>query len=384
MSRARRQILTPIVLPVMAAGLLVQATVPLARVLSTYAALGLGHGPWVAGLLTAAFAILPIFLTVLLGRHNDRGGAGTSLVTGAAAILSGCMVLWALPPSLPSLLVATALLGIGQTLILASTQLLISRSSSREHRDAMLGNYMVAVSLGQGLGPMLLGTGGGFILPVIGAAALAGTVILLLRVRPARRVRPPDVEIPLSRIAATQRLPWLIVLGSICVASQDLILAFLPVLGEERGIAPAVIGVLLGLRAAGAMVSRMFFSRLVRRFGRMPVAVASSLAGGTGMMALGLPLPVWGLAAALALAGFGLGLALTSTVALTLVIAPPAARGTALSLRLTANRIAQFSIPLLAGLVANPLGAAGVLALAGMVLMGTAFAPSRASGAGRD
>lgn len=374
---ARRQILIPIVLPIMAAGLLVQSTIPLARILTTYAALDLGFGPQVVGLLSAAFAILPIFLTVLLGRVNDRGGAAASATAGSIAILAGCLALWLVPASLASLLIATTTLGIGQTLVLASMQLMISRSSSRVHRDAMLGNYMVAISLGQAMGPLFIGSGAGFIVPVAGAALLLLAVAALLRARPRRKAHSVAVEIPLSQIAATRGLPWLIVLGSICVASQDLILAFLPVLGAERGIPPAVIGVLLSIRAVAAMLSRIVFSWMVRRHGRMSVTIFASAIGGIGLLALGFPLPVWSLALGLALTGFGVGMALISTVALTLVIAPPAARGTALSLRLTANRIAQFAISLLTGLVIAPLGAAGVLAVAGAALTCAAVSAPR-------
>ena len=374
---ARRQILIPVVLPIMAAGLLVQATVPLARILTTYAALDLGFGTQIIGLLSAAFALLPIFLTVMLGRMNDRGGAATSAMTGALGILTGCLILWLAPTTLASLLIATVTLGISQTLVLASMQLMISRSSSRVHRDAVLGNYMVSISMGQAVGPLFVGSGAGFVVPVFGALFLLAAMVGLRRARSGKKSRPATAEIPLSQIATTRGLPWLIMLGSICVASQDLVLAFLPVLGAERGIPPAVIGMLLSIRAMAAMISRLLFSRLVRRYGRMSVTIFSSAIGGVGLLAFGFALPVWGLALGLAMSGFGVGMALISTVALTLVIAPPQARGTALSLRLTANRIAQFVIPLLTGIVIAPLGAAGVLVIAGAALTCAAVSSPR-------
>jgi len=367
----------PVVLPIVAAGLLVQATVPLARILTTYAALDLGFGTQIIGLLSAAFALLPIFLTVMLGRMNDRGGAATSAIAGALGILTGCLILWLAPTTLASLLIATVTLGISQTLVLASMQLMISRSSSRVHRDAVLGNYMVSISMGQAVGPLFVGSGAGFVVPVFGALFLLAAMVGLRRARSGKKSRPATAEIPLSQIVTTRGLPWLIMLGSICVASQDLVLAFLPVLGAERGIPPAVIGMLLSIRAMAAMVSRLLFSRLVRRYGRMSVTIFSSAIGGVGLLAFGFALPVWGLALGLAMSGFGVGMALISTVALTLVIAPPQARGTALSLRLTANRIAQFVIPLLTGIVIAPLGAAGVLVIAGAALTCAAVSSPR-------
>lgn len=79
----------------------------------------------------------------------------------------------------------------------------------------------------------------------------------------------------------------------------------------------------------------------------------------------------------MAATGFGLGITLTSSVALTKSIAPPRARGTALSMRMTAIRLAQFAIALAAGLAVTPLGAGGTFALSGKVILGALIARPR-------
>lgn len=355
----------------MVAGLLVQATVPLTRVLTTYSALDIGLGPQTVGLLSATFAILPVFLTIGLGRFNDRGGARTSAMAGGMCILVATAILMLAVPTFSVLIVATSILGIGQTLVLAAMQLMISRSSSRVHRDKMLGDYMVAISMGQAIGPLFLAwEGNRLAVPFVGAVLLVAALAILWRVAPRPRGRAKAAKVPLSTIASTRGLRWLIVIGSICVASQDLVLAFFPLLGEERGISPAMIGALLSLRAAAAMVSRLFFSRAVRRFGRSSVMTWSLVSGGAGLISLGLPVPAWAMAVSMIAVGFGIGVALTSTIALTLMVAPTSARGTSLSLRLTANRVAQFCLPFVASLIVGPLGSAGVLAVSGIALWG--------------
>jgi MFS family permease len=368
--KPRRQIIGPVILPLLAAGLLAQAFVHLLRVTVTYEALGQGMGAGIVGLLSAVFSLLPVFLTVQIGRFNDRGYAAWAAVLGTVCLLAGSLILWILPASLASLLVATAVLGVGQTLFVSSLQLIAMISSSRAHRDGILGNYMVAMSLGQAIGPLFLGLGD-LIFPLAAAGAVLTLIasLLLLRAVPVRRRARAAEKIPLSRIAKTRGLPWIILTGAICVTALDLMLAFLPVLGEARGVAPATIGLLLSLRAAASMVSRVLFGRAVRLFGRMRLMLGSVAIAGAGLLALALPLPVWGMGLALFAAGFGLGIALTSTIALTAEIAPSGVRGTALSLRLTANRIAQFGLPLMAGLVVAPMGAGGIFALTGAALL---------------
>ena len=119
------------------------------------------------------------------------------------------------------------------------------------HRDAILGNYMVAMALGQAIGPLFVGLPmeGSWVLviPVVGAVCLLVAAVALLRVVPLRKRNGNGNAIPLRQIALTRGLPWIVLTGSVCVTAQDLLLAFMPVLGEERGIAPAAIGLLLSL-----------------------------------------------------------------------------------------------------------------------------------------
>ncbi|MFP9139193.1 MFS transporter [Devosia sp. XGJD_8] len=241
---------------------------------------------------------------------------------------------------------------------------------------------MVAMSLGQAVGPLFFGLpSDGWLLPaipVIGSALLIVATLVLLHVVHVRKSARKPTKVPLREIAATPGLLWIVLTGSICVASLDLLLAFLPVLGEERGIAPATIGLLLSIRAAASLIPRLVFGQAVRRFGRMPLMLASSGMGGAGQLLIALPLPVREMALALVLIGTGLGIALTSSVGLTIDIAPARARGTALSMRLTAHRLAQFFLPLAAGLIAAPLGVAGIFGVTGATLLTALFARPRA------
>ena len=72
---------------------------------------------------------------------------------------------------------------------------------------------------------------------------------------------------------------------------------------------------------------------------------------------------------AIAGAGFALGIAVTSSIATLLSLASAEARGTANSLRMMGNRIGQFTIPFVAGLIAAATGAAGIFAAIGLSLM---------------
>jgi MFS family permease len=368
-----KQIVRPIILPLLLSGLLLQAVVPMVRILTSYRALDEGYGPGMIGLLSAAFSLLPVLLTVTLGRMNDRGGLGKVILVGAFGTLAACLVFWLGPVSLGTLFLASTLLGIGQTAVLAGLQVATMHASTRAHRDAVLGNYMVAVSLGQAIGPMIVGFGQYLgdvsAVPVLGAVLLVLTTALVARNLPRPRATGDAPVARLKDIAATRGLWWIVVFGSLCVTAQDLLLAFLPVYGVERGLTPATVGLLLTARAIAAMVARLLFGKAVRRLGQMRLALLSAALGGGAMLVMVFPLPVLALGAVMVTIGLGLGIALTCSVSLTMEIAPPRARGTALSIRMTAIRLAQFALPLGAGLVVAPLGAGGTFALSGVAIL---------------
>lgn len=384
----RKQIIGPVIIPLLLSGLLIQALVPMVRILTSYRALDEGHGSGMIGLLSAAFSLLPVLLTVALGRMNDRGGVGQVILVGSFGVLGACLVFWLGPVSLGTLFAASALLGMGQAAVMAGLQVAILHASTRAHRDALLGNYMVALSLGQAIGPLITGFGQDFAdiaaVPVVAAALLLLAAGLVVRTLPRPRAAGDRPVATLNDIAATRGLWWIVIFGSLCVAAQDLLLAFLPVYGTERGLSPATVGLLLTARAGAAMVARLLFGQAVSRLGPMRLSLLSAGLGGGAMLVMALPLlPVPALGAAMMATGFGLGIALTCSISLTMEIAPPGARGTALSIRMTAIRLAQFMLPLGAGLVVAPLGAAGILALSGVAIIGAGgLRPSGMTGHG--
>lgn len=383
----QKQIIGPVIQPILICGFLVQVLVSVIRIDTSYRALAEGHGADVIGQIAAAFSLLPVLVAVAVGRQNDKGRLREIVGAGAAGLLAAAVLLWAVPEGLTVLFAGNALLGLSQTMLLAGLQVATSRCSSRAHRDAILGNYMVAISLGQAVGPLLIGLGGApgvlRLSVAAGALALFSVAMLLARRLPRRGPVGPRPNRSLRDVTMTRGLPWLIVLGGVCVAAQDLLLAFLPVYGLETGLATVVIGTLLSIRAIGAITSRLLYSRALRWLGRMRLTVLSAALGGLGLLALGAPfLPLWATAAAMAATGFGLGLTLTSSVALTMAIAPPDARGTALSVRMTAIRFAQFFIPMTAGLAVASLGSGGTFALSGIAIL--AAAAARPSGVALD
>jgi MFS family permease len=78
--------------------------------------------------------------------------------------------------------------------------------------------------------------------------------------------------------------------------------------------------------------------------------------------------------AVLVVLGFAMGIASTLTISGVVHLAPPEAMGTALTLRMTGNRVGQIVFPALAGLVAAATGVAGILLALGLGLAASGVA----------
>ena len=364
-----------------------QVVISIMRVTTSYRAIELGLSVVWLGVITAAFAILPIFLAVQIGRFIDRGNDARTAWIGTGLLIVACAG-FALAPSLPTLLMFTSLLGIGHMLLTITLQVLCTRQGGVLGLDRMLGNYMVANAVGQGVGPYIVGWAGGsasipptgflFTLGLVGAC-FAFASSLMLRSAPAPAPRAEGSKpVPLRDILRFPGLLVVLFVSVTTVIAQDLVVVYLPLLGTERGMAVDAVGTLLAVRAVASMLSRFLFARLNDLMGRQRLMIVSVFASAATYAALAAPVPFAAMTVVIAAAGFSLGVSITVTIASLLALASAQAVGTANSLRIMGNRIGQFVIPFLAGLIAAAAGVGGIFLIIGLSLAasGAAFTAS--------
>ena len=96
----------------------------------------------------------------------------------------------------------------------------------------------------------------------------------------------------------------------------------MPAFGAERQIDSTNIGLLLTVRSAASLVSRIFYSRLIYAFGRAPLTLVSMLVSAAAFGALALPLSLPAMYADMIVLGFGMGIASTLTLSGVVYLAP--------------------------------------------------------------
>jgi predicted MFS family arabinose efflux permease len=355
-----------------------QTVVAIIRVSTSYRAVELGLSVIWIGTITAVYALLPIMVGVQVGRFIDRGhdAVTTWLATGLLVFACAGFVLF---PNLPALFVFTAITGTAHLMLNISQQVLCTKCGSGLGAiERAVGNYMVANAVGQGLGPYIVGWAGGAAhLPptqllfkiAAGGAVLSFASALLIRPgakaeRRVQRGKPP----PLRELLLTPGLTTIMLVSVVTVVAQDLIVVYLPLLGAERHMSVDTVGMLLTVRAAASMLSRLLFVRLHMALDRRRLTIGSTLTSAVAYACLAVPMPLWAMYAMIALAGFALSVSITASIAGVLGIASGGAVGTANSLRTMANRVGQFIIPFLAGLIAAATGMGGIFVIIGVSL----------------
>lgn len=404
-----------------AAAVCTQTGVYLLRPVTTYKLIDLGAGATSVGLVTAIYALVPLVAALALGRLSDRTTRLRLMVLVGALILVAGGVLLALAQSLVLVAVANAILGIGHLVFTIAGQSSIARYARADQLDFGFGWFTAAYSAGQMIGPLgvtlLLGsqaatrTGEVSLALWLGAIITAGAVPLMLfssrafqprqqgSTGPEAGAEPeapagPDTEAeseaPAGPEAGEQtadpraetdapdatepekaRVRSILSNGDIraamlsslaLLAVLDILVAFLPLVGEEHGVAPAWIGVLLAVRGVSSIISRVFLPYFSHRFDRSLLVFVSVLGAGVSLIFPPIVLDwMWLAALFMLISGFFLGLGQPLTMALITSSVPAAWRGSALALRLMGNRIGQVAMPLIAGVVAAPVGPAAAI-----------------------
>ena len=368
---------------------LTQSALNLSRPITSYRALALGADARAIGLITAAYAVLPVLAALPLGRLADRWRPAP-LVAAGAVLLAGGSALLGIASSLAALAMSSAVLGLGHLSFMVGGQTLVAQQSEDDQHDRYFGLFTAVTSLGQLVGPAL----GGLVLtsvtghswhrqhracyslpgwpsplsitdgPVNREAASARTV----------RAGGPDIRLAHPALARRARRDVRESDAAGGRRHRDGIPA-----GHRRGEWHQPRRHRRTAQPAGGRLdrSRLLVAPMVRTWGKIPLIVVSS--AGSAVTAALLPVSATPavLAALLVVAGFFLGIGQPLTMTLVIQAVPAQVRGAALAMRLTGNRLGQVAVPAAAGIVAGALGVAAAFWLTATLLAAAAWGVAR-------
>lgn len=365
-----------------ATGLLSQTALNLVRPVTTYKLISFGSGSFTVGAVTAAYAILPLFTAMMLGRVSSRiRRIRFLMVAGVGLIAVGGLGI-NLAPNALAVALASAVLGLGHLMFTIGGQSSIARYFPDSDLDKGFGWFTAAYAAGQFIGPliagMVLGSGTDAVsaeriadislsLWIGAGAALLAVPFLLPNWQPrvSKSVSAASPERSSASIGSVLRIKGMAshIFASMTLLSMlDILTAFLPLVAEKHSVTPAAVGVLLAIRGCASVVSRLFIPKLSAHFERRQLLVTSLYVSGVSIALAPVFIDVlWASGLALLIGGFFLGLGQPMTMTMISTSVPPVDRGAALAVRLMGNRLGQVALPVISSTVAAGLGPAGAV-----------------------
>ncbi len=344
--------------------LLIQAGVYVVRPIVSFKALDLGADAFLVGLIGASFALAPLVFAIRIGKLVDMGRAGQSLFAGTILLFFTTIGLLFVN-SIPLLLLAMPIVGMGHLLVMVGGQTLIANRSETSRYEKNFGLLTFYASIGHAFGPLM----GGWLADSddgqlnANAAFMFAIALYLIAIIGVLKLATKAENLPTPRVAeersttrevlATPSMKQAIFVASASTSVIDVVLIFLPVLALVIGLSVAEVGILLAIRSVASMAVRLVLGQLSAKLGLRKILIWGSSATLISMIALALVDSFWIIALIMAISGFAMGIGQPATMAWVSKISSPNSRGLAIAVRLTANRLGQVMVPAAAGLVAG-------------------------------
>ncbi|WP_372814859.1 MFS transporter [Paenibacillus sp.] len=354
----------------------------LTRPLITLYASELGAGTMDIGLLTAAYAILPLAFAIRAGKVADLVGDRLPIVLGSLGATIGVALPY-LFPSMAALYASQALVGISHVFITVSLQNVLGNAATKETRDQVFGIFSMFVAMGSFVGPVI----GGYLAEHFSygvAFMTAGFVGLLplglsflIPVIVARKVPAAEAE-PAESASSLQllKIPVLrkaLASSALVLYSKDIFIAYFPLFAAGAGVSESSIGWIIAVQGLAMVFVRMLLGRMTGKFGRDRVLLSSIFVAGLSFILVPFAGHVYLFGVLSAMMGLGLGCGQPLSMTTTYNASPKTRTGEVLGLRLASNRLSQLLAPMFFGLVGNSVGLLSVFYVSGAFLIGGAF-----------
>lgn len=344
------------------------------------------------GAAVAAFALLAFVLSVPGGAAVDRLGPRRLLVAGFVVTACCGLAYRVVADSVLGLTFVQAVAGIATLLVWVSLQAAITHAGTGEFLRRQLVIFSTAWAAGSAVGPALGGwlfelagfSGITALLGVTGGVGLAAALVLP-RIGSVRDGREVAVLTGARSLLESGPLRLVLAASFVSLAAQTLRSSFYPLFLTGYGYGPREVGLVLTAIGVVSMVARLGLPALGRMFAITAVLRWSTWLAIVWLVTVPLMRSPVLIAIGVLMVGMSLGLHPPVTVELIAASTPSRLRGTAMGMRVMANRSGQLVAPLVFGAVALAAGPVAAFVASGAVLssvLGAVAAHDRWSRAG--
>ncbi|QRG70133.1 MFS transporter [Brevibacillus choshinensis] len=349
------------------------------RPIMTLYASHLGADTFQIGILAATFAFFPLLFAIHAGKIADYFGDRMPLFFSNMSCALG-LTLPFLFPTLWSLFVSQAIVGISHVFINVCMQNVLGKAATKENRDHYFSVFSTVVALVSFIGPVL----GGYMSEHVSYAsvfmvAVAISVIpigcsLLIPALVGQKKEKAGEDT--GNTFALLKIPLLrkaLATSALVLYSRDIFVAYFPLYASHLGISDSSIGWIIAIQGLAMVPVRLFLAKLADVAGRDKVLLFSIITAGISFILIPFVSNAWMLLVLSAIMGVGLGCGQPLSMTTTYNASPKTRTGEVLGLRLASNRLSQLIAPLFFGVVGSWGGLVTVFYISGAFLLGGAF-----------
>ena len=336
------------------------------RVVVALFAVDQGATPFVVGTVVSLYAMIPIALALPAGRMTDRLGYKLPLVFGTSGVCVALLVpaIW---PSLAMMYFTASLLGVSFMAFQIATQTLAGAIAKPSERARNFSYVSLGFASANFLSPLLAG----FMIDNIGyertffVLALPLVPAIVLSALGSRWLPKTHGESapPGGRASDLLRIPSLrnaLVASAIVSSAWDLYQFFMPVYGRAHGLSATAIGTVLSAFAISIIIVRVLMPLALRHASAAQLLTYAMFVACAAYCMFPFFHTAWTLAAVSFLLGIGCGCGQPLSLTLMYDASPKGRAGEAAGMRVTANQIMHFTVPLLFGALGSAVGLAAV------------------------
>lgn len=353
----------------------------------TLQAVALNASPFAIGLLMSLLMVVPMVLSIHMGRWADRFGFARPAALGLGALALGSLLAGVLP-AMSALYVASVLIGTGYTMVHVAVQNAVGQLTPARQLTHSFSVLAMGFSISGMSGPLVAG----FVIDRLGYAwtffgmlAFAAVSFGMLWPFVRQRVAAGHADLPaapgpvLDLLRHPPLRAVLIVSGMLTMA-WDMFQFLAPLHGARAGLSATLTGTLMGAFGAGTFAIRLFLPLIHARMSEWRIlswalfvaAVCYTVFPLAGTFALMI-------AAAFAM-GMSVGCGTPMAMSLLHLTAPPSRAGEAVGVRTSIVSASQTLFPLVFGALGSAIGVGAVFWAGATVLAsGGAFARNRSA-----
>ncbi len=351
----------------------------------TLQAVALHASPFAIGLLMSLLMVVPMVLSIHMGRWADRLGFARPAAAGLAAVALGSLVAGALR-SMPALYVASVLIGTGYTLAHVAVQNAVGQLTPARQLTHSFSVLAMGFSISGMSGPLVAGLvidQFGYTAAFLGMLAFAAVSLGMLwpylrQAAPASDAGVRAAPGPVLDLLRHPPLRAVLVVSGMLTMAWDMFQFLAPLHGARAGLSATLTGTLMGAFGAGTFAIRLLLPLIHARMSEWRIMswalFVAAVCYTVFPLASTFPLMI---GAAFAM-GLSVGCGTPMAMSLLHLTAPPSRAGEAVGVRTSIVSASQTFFPLVFGALGSAVGVGAVFWAGATVLAsGGAFARKR-------